>query len=250
MGKTLIEFQNVTKRFSNHAVLDRVNLEIYEGEVTTVIGKSGTGKSVLLKHIIGLLTPDEGTILYYGQPIQEMSKSEKNRLFSQISYMFQNNALFDSMSVFENVALPLRQTTNLNQKAIEEKAAREKKILQESIRSYEEQVNSYRKRIQQQEIEANARENKLKTISTLWTFDKKAVDVLSKAITIMSKSRDFLAHILAFSVPKERFIKILDHVSELENKKWTEVKKEIDAMRAYKVHSAALEKLSDLKIKV
>ena len=121
MGKTLIEFQNVTKRFSNHAVLDRVNLEIYEGEVTTVIGKSGTGKSVLLKHIIGLLTPDEGTILYYGQPIQEMSKSEKNRLFSQISYMFQNNALFDSMTVFENVALPLRQTTNLNQKAIEEK---------------------------------------------------------------------------------------------------------------------------------
>jgi phospholipid/cholesterol/gamma-HCH transport system ATP-binding protein len=121
MEKALIEFKDVTKRFNSHPVLDRVNLEIYEGEVTTIIGKSGTGKSVLLKHIIGLLTPDEGTILFHGLPLQEMSKADRNRHFSQISYMFQNNALFDSMTVFENVALPLRQTTNLNQKAIEEK---------------------------------------------------------------------------------------------------------------------------------
>jgi phospholipid/cholesterol/gamma-HCH transport system ATP-binding protein len=94
-----------------------VDLEIYEGDVTTIIGKSGTGKSVLLKHIIGLMTPDEGTILFRGQPLGKMNTKEKNRYFSQISYMFQNNALFDSMTVFENIALLLRQTTSLSQKA-------------------------------------------------------------------------------------------------------------------------------------
>jgi len=111
----------VSKRFNSHVVLDQVDLTIYEGEISTIIGKSGSGKSVLLKHIIGLLTPDEGSILFHGQPIQKMSKSERDRYFSQISYMFQNNALFDSMTVFENIALPLRQTTPLSQKAIEER---------------------------------------------------------------------------------------------------------------------------------
>ena len=121
MKAPLIEFQQVSKRFNNHQVLDRVNLTIYEGEVTTVIGKSGSGKSVLLKHIIGLLMPDEGTILFRGKPLQKMSRSERDRTFSQISYMFQNNALFDSMTVFENIALPLRQTTHLSQTAVEER---------------------------------------------------------------------------------------------------------------------------------
>jgi phospholipid/cholesterol/gamma-HCH transport system ATP-binding protein len=121
MKNPLIEFQKVSKRFNNHVVLDQVDLTIYEGEISTIIGKSGSGKSVLLKHIIGLLTPDEGAILFRGQPIQKMSKSERDRTFSQISYMFQNNALFDSMTVFENIALPLRQTTHLGQKAIEER---------------------------------------------------------------------------------------------------------------------------------
>src|SRR5512136_2290582 len=121
MKTPLIEFRDVTKRFNNQTVLDQVNLQIYEGEVTTIIGKSGTGKSVLLKHIIGLMTPDEGTILFRGQPLEKMNTRERNRYFSQISYMFQNNALFDSMTVFQNIALPLRQTTSLSQKAIEEK---------------------------------------------------------------------------------------------------------------------------------
>jgi phospholipid/cholesterol/gamma-HCH transport system ATP-binding protein len=121
MKNPLIEFRKVSKRFNNHAVLDQVDLTIDEGEITTVIGKSGSGKSVLLKHIIGLLTPDEGTILFRGRPVEKMSKSERDRTFSQISYMFQNNALFDSMTVFDNVALPLRQTTHLSQKAIEDR---------------------------------------------------------------------------------------------------------------------------------
>jgi len=121
METPLIEFQKVSKRFNSHVVLDQVDLTIYEGQVTTIIGKSGSGKSVLLKHMIGLLTPDEGTILFRGRSVQKMSKSQRDRTFSQISYMFQNNALFDSMTVFENIALPLQQTTHLSQKAVDER---------------------------------------------------------------------------------------------------------------------------------
>jgi phospholipid/cholesterol/gamma-HCH transport system ATP-binding protein len=117
----IIEFKGVTKKFDVRTILNRVDFEIYEGDVTTLIGLSGTGKSVTLKHIIGLLQPDEGQILYRGKPIDQMSKREWNAYISQVSYMFQNNALFDSMTVFENVALPLRQTTKLSKKEIEDK---------------------------------------------------------------------------------------------------------------------------------
>jgi len=119
MGTTpLIEFRNVTKRFGEKTVLNKVNLKIYENQITTIIGKSGTGKSVLLKHIIGLLKPDEGTILFEGNPVNEMKKSEWEEHRSKIAYLFQNNALLDSMTVFDNVAFPLRQTTNLKKKEI------------------------------------------------------------------------------------------------------------------------------------
>ena len=76
MENALIEFQNVTKRFNTRPVLDGINLKINEGDVTTIIGKSGTGKSVLLKHIIGLLSPTEGRILFRGKPVDGMNKRE------------------------------------------------------------------------------------------------------------------------------------------------------------------------------
>jgi len=114
----LIEFKNVTKRFGSQTVLQNVNLQIYEGQVTTIIGLSGSGKSVLLKHIIGLLKPDEGTILFHGKPLTEMKKSEVTALLARISYMFQGNALFDSLTVYDNIALPLRETTNLKKAEI------------------------------------------------------------------------------------------------------------------------------------
>ena len=102
----LIEFKGVSKTFGDRNILNCINLSVYEGEVTTLIGLSGTGKSVTLKHIIGMLKPDEGQILYRAKPIDQMSKKEWNDYIGQISYMFQNNALFDSMTVYENVAIP------------------------------------------------------------------------------------------------------------------------------------------------
>ncbi|HMK60611.1 MAG TPA: ATP-binding cassette domain-containing protein [Dissulfurispiraceae bacterium] len=121
MDAALIEFRDVSKRFDGKTVLDKTNLAIYENQITTIIGKSGSGKSVLLKHIIGLLSPDEGEIIFGGRSLREMTRVEWDRYRSKISYMFQNNALFDSMTVFDNIALPLEQTTGLAKKEIERK---------------------------------------------------------------------------------------------------------------------------------
>jgi phospholipid/cholesterol/gamma-HCH transport system ATP-binding protein len=109
----LVQFKNVFKHFGANQVLKGVNLRIFKGEITTIIGKSGIGKTVLLKHIIGLLEPDSGEIWLNGRPLSTIKKSEKIRLWKKFSYMFQDGALFDSMTVFKNIAFPLEQGTNL-----------------------------------------------------------------------------------------------------------------------------------------
>ena len=109
MTVPLIEFNHVFKRFGDNAVLKGVDLSIYQGQVTAIIGKSGIGKSVLLKHIIGLLEPDEGEIRFQGQAINAMPAAARRAVKMKFSYMFQGTALFDSMTVYENVALPLKE---------------------------------------------------------------------------------------------------------------------------------------------
>ena len=121
MNSPIIEFKNVTKRFGRQTILDRINLRIYDGDVTTIIGKSGEGKSVLLKHIIGLLRPDEGSVLIRGRAIEKMSRREWNTHLAQTSYMFQNNALFDSKTVYQNVAMPLIKFNQLSKSQVREK---------------------------------------------------------------------------------------------------------------------------------
>ncbi|HNT68223.1 MAG TPA: ATP-binding cassette domain-containing protein [Syntrophorhabdaceae bacterium] len=139
----LIEFQNVTKRFGDKTVLDNLSVRIYENQITTIIGKSGTGKSVLLKHIIGLLKPDEGTILFQGKSVRAMKKGEWEQYRSAIAYLFQNNALLDSMTVFENIAFPLRQTTSLDKKEIENRVLKriEDLELTEAIYKYPSELS-------------------------------------------------------------------------------------------------------------
>jgi phospholipid/cholesterol/gamma-HCH transport system ATP-binding protein len=120
MEQPLIQFENVSKSFGTNQVLKGVNLSIYRGEITTVIGKSGEGKSVLLKHIIGLEKPDSGTINFDGKTLFARKRQERRKLRERFSYMFQDSALFDSMNVFENIALPLREGTTLTPKQIRE----------------------------------------------------------------------------------------------------------------------------------
>jgi phospholipid/cholesterol/gamma-HCH transport system ATP-binding protein len=101
----MIELRNVHKAFGKQVVLNGVDFEVREGETVALLGPSGTGKSVLLKHIIGLIRPDVGEIYVDGKDVCHLKRKDLSELRSQIGYVFQNGALFDSMNVFDNVRL-------------------------------------------------------------------------------------------------------------------------------------------------
>jgi phospholipid/cholesterol/gamma-HCH transport system ATP-binding protein len=115
-----IETRDLHKGFGGTPVLSGVDLKIPEGVVSVVLGPSGTGKSVLLQHIIGLLTPDAGDVLVRGRALGSMSRSEMLDLRTEIGVMFQDGALFSTMDVYDNVAFPLRQHTDLREPKIRE----------------------------------------------------------------------------------------------------------------------------------
>jgi phospholipid/cholesterol/gamma-HCH transport system ATP-binding protein len=112
-GKKLIEALNVSKAFGSNHVLQDVSLSIGEGETLTVLGKSGVGKSVLLKVIVGLLPLDSGEIRYEGKSITGAKESELNKIRKNIGFLFQGGALFDSMTVGENLNMVLQKHTDL-----------------------------------------------------------------------------------------------------------------------------------------
>lgn len=113
MGEKAIEFSHVSKAFGNHKVLDDVSFALEKGETTVIVGPSGTGKSVLLKHIVGLLQPDAGVIRVLGQEVTKLPERELVNLRKRFGMLFQDGALFGSMSVAENVAFPLKHHTRL-----------------------------------------------------------------------------------------------------------------------------------------
>lgn len=118
----LIELRNVSKRFGQAVILDQINLNIQAGEITTIIGKSGMGKTVILKHLVGLIAPDSGQILFKGQDITHLRGAQARRTIrQQFGFMFQNVALFDAMTIYDNIALPLRENTRLGEAAIKSK---------------------------------------------------------------------------------------------------------------------------------
>src|SRR5581483_6789524 len=97
----------VTKSFSGRKVLDNIGLEVYQGETLVIIGRSGVGKSTILKHIAGLLSPDSGEVWVEGQEVGHLNETELNELRKKMGVVFQYAALFDSLTVFENVAFRL-----------------------------------------------------------------------------------------------------------------------------------------------
>jgi phospholipid/cholesterol/gamma-HCH transport system ATP-binding protein len=108
----LIELKKVSKSFGRLVVLDELDLSISEGESITVIGASGTGKSVLLKHIVGLLRPDTGEVWFDGQEIDTMTERQLMNIRQRFGFLFQMGALFDSLTVGENIAFPLVEHTH------------------------------------------------------------------------------------------------------------------------------------------
>ncbi len=109
MGRVLVRFSGVRKSFGEKQVFTKLNLEIRRGDTTTVMGASGTGKSVLLKMLIGLIPADAGSIVFDGEEITAMDETSLHDLRRRIAYLFQGAALFDSLSVGENVAYGLRE---------------------------------------------------------------------------------------------------------------------------------------------
>lgn len=117
----LIQLRNICKAFDGRVILQDASLDIHRNQITAIIGKSGVGKSVMVKHIIGLIEADSGEIIFDGTPYSGMNRNEFSAIKNRCSYMFQNNALFDSMTVFENIALPLREKFIFKKTEIEEK---------------------------------------------------------------------------------------------------------------------------------
>lgn len=117
----MIRFDNVHKAFGANEVLRGFSLEVKEGETMVIIGYSGTGKSVAIKHIVGLLEPDEGTVFVDGLEVQTLSRRDLYELRGKIGYVFQFAALFDSLTVAENVAMGVRKQGKLTEAQIRDR---------------------------------------------------------------------------------------------------------------------------------
>ena len=117
-----IELRHVTRSFGTRRVLDDVCLSISPGRSVCVLGRSGTGKSVALKHIVGLISPDSGSVLVEGEDITRLSSRGLSRVRRRIGFLFQNAALFDSIGVGENVEFPLRRHTKLPDEEVRSRA--------------------------------------------------------------------------------------------------------------------------------
>jgi phospholipid/cholesterol/gamma-HCH transport system ATP-binding protein len=115
-----IRIENCHKAFGSNRVMNGLNLAIPEGMITIVLGPSGTGKSVLLKHMIGLMFPDSGDVKVHGMSVPNLRMSELLEMRKKFGILFQDGALFGSMNIFDNVAFPLRQNTNMTEKEIGE----------------------------------------------------------------------------------------------------------------------------------
>jgi phospholipid/cholesterol/gamma-HCH transport system ATP-binding protein len=108
-GTVIVEMQHLKKSFGNNHVLRDINLVVNKGENLVILGQSGTGKSVLIKCIVGLVEIDEGKLMIFGQDVSELKNKELIKIYKKIGFLFQSGALYDSMSVRENLEFPLRR---------------------------------------------------------------------------------------------------------------------------------------------
>src|ERR1700755_801910 len=113
-----IEFRDVSKAFGDNVVLEHVNFDVLTGETVCILGRSGVGKSVSLHNIMGFLKPDSGRVIVAGEDITDYSEEQLERIRKKVTMVFQNGALFDSLTVGENVAFPLRERGDLSEDQI------------------------------------------------------------------------------------------------------------------------------------
>src|SRR5579863_6227324 len=118
MPDPYIEFRDVSKAFGDNVVLDHVNFDVNSGETVCILGRSGVGKSVSLHNIMGFLKPDSGRVIVAGEDITDYTEEQLELIRKKVTMVFQNGALFDSLTVGENVAFPLRETNELSEEQI------------------------------------------------------------------------------------------------------------------------------------
>jgi len=146
----MIKLENVTKILGERRVLDGVNLEVRRGETLFVVGPSGTGKSVTLKHMIRLMTPDEGRVVVDGDVVSEAAGKNLERIRDKFGVLFQGGALLEWLNVGENVALPLREKTKLTEDEIEAKVMEKLAMvgLEKDLEKYPSEISGgMRKRV-------------------------------------------------------------------------------------------------------
>jgi phospholipid/cholesterol/gamma-HCH transport system ATP-binding protein len=129
-GEIFLEMRGIKKSFGDQVVLRGVDLDIRRGEVLVLLGGSGGGKSVLMKHMVGLLQPDEGTVTLEGKVISDLSERDLSWARKKISMMFQSGALFDSMTVAENVAFPMQEAGLRDRDELSRRVSEALKIVQ------------------------------------------------------------------------------------------------------------------------
>jgi phospholipid/cholesterol/gamma-HCH transport system ATP-binding protein len=113
-----LEFKSVCKAFGDHKVLDNVSFDVMPGEMVCILGRSGVGKSVALHHIMGFLKPDSGRVIVAGEDVTDYNEEQMGEIRRKVTMVFQNGALFDSLTVGENVAFPLREKKELSEEQI------------------------------------------------------------------------------------------------------------------------------------
>ncbi len=126
----MIEFQNLVKKFAAHTVLNGINLKVYEGEILFILGISGTGKSVLLKNIVGLMRPDAGSVWIEGKEVSQYSEEKYFEVRKSCGMVFQQPALFDSLNIYENVAFGLRRHYKMSEAEIAERILQSLNLVQ------------------------------------------------------------------------------------------------------------------------
>lgn len=213
----MIEVKGVEKSFDRQKVLNGIDLTIADKEVTAIIGKSGSGKSVFLKHLIGLLKPEKGNILIDGEDITKLSGRELDKVREKLGVLFQGGALFDSLTVFENVAFPLKEKTKLSRKEIQEKVlqALEDVGLRGMEKKYPAEISGgMKKRV--------ALARALITEPTIVLFDEPTTGLdpiilhsIHKLIMVTHKKYGFTGIIISHEIPE--IFEIADRVAMLHN---------------------------------
>jgi len=219
----MIKLVNIEKSFDGYKVLNKLNLDIPENKITAIVGLSGSGKSVILKHVMGLMKPDKGKVFLDGEDITNMGRKKLRNIRKSYSMLFQSAGLIDFLDVFENVSLPLRELSDMSSEEIEERVERELEqvgILKKDYKKYPAQLSGgMKKRVGL----ARAMITKPKTIffdEPTTGLDPKMTNHVHSLIKITQRRSKLTVVVVSHEIPK--IFSVADYVAVLHDGKIVE----------------------------